>query len=441
MKFFFLLIILILFQSCSFDNKTGIWKNINEPLIDDKGTLKGLKSLSLSDKTFNKKIPYDKNYKFTLTEPINTTNWKDIYYNQSNNVGNLKYRGLNKLEFRSKKVSRNITSENILLDSDNIILTDIKGNIIIFSLSENEIINKFNFYKKKYKKLKKSLNFIIEDNIIYVSDNFGYLYSYDYNNKKIVWAKNYKIPFRSNLKIQGEKIIAANQNNSLFFFNKTNGDVIKSIPTEETVIKNNFVNSISLSDRYTVFLNTYGSLYAIENKSLNINWFINLNQSLDINPSNLFKGSQILIDKNKIFISTNKFFYVLDIKTGSIIYRKNFSSDLKPIVINNHLFILTKNNFLISLDLTNGEYVYSYNLNQKIADFLNIKKRNAQYKNMMILNNKIFIFLKNSYILKLKTNGEIENILKFPSKIKTSPIVANSSILFLSSRNRLNIIN
>ena len=34
---------------------------------------------------------------------------------------------------------------------------------------------------------------------------------------KLLWAKNYKIPFRSNLKIYKNKLIAANQNNNLFF--------------------------------------------------------------------------------------------------------------------------------------------------------------------------------------------------------------------------------
>ena len=29
MKLFYVLVILIIFQSCSFDNKTGIWKNEN----------------------------------------------------------------------------------------------------------------------------------------------------------------------------------------------------------------------------------------------------------------------------------------------------------------------------------------------------------------------------------------------------------------------------
>ena len=57
------------------------------------------------------------------------------------------------------------------------------------------------FYKKKYKKIKKKLNIIIDNSVLYVSDNLGYFYSYDYKEDRVLWAKNFKIPFRSNLKI------------------------------------------------------------------------------------------------------------------------------------------------------------------------------------------------------------------------------------------------
>ena len=59
---------------------------------------------------------------------------------------------------------------------------------------------------------------------------------------KILWAKNYKVP-RSNLKIPKNKLIAANQNNDLYFFNKKNGETINFIPTEENIIKNEFVKT------------------------------------------------------------------------------------------------------------------------------------------------------------------------------------------------------
>ena len=87
----------------------------------------------------------------------------------------------------------------------------------MYSLINKNIISKFNFYKKKHRNIEKSLNIIIDNKIIYISDNIGYLYAYDYFENKLLWAKNYKIPFRSNLKIKNNKLIGANQNNTLFF--------------------------------------------------------------------------------------------------------------------------------------------------------------------------------------------------------------------------------
>ena len=78
---------------------------------------------------------------------------------------------------------------------------------------------------------------IVEKEIIYISDNIGYVYAYNYLENKILWAKNYKIPFKSNLKIYENKLIASNQNNDLYIFDKISGEIIKLIPTEETKIK------------------------------------------------------------------------------------------------------------------------------------------------------------------------------------------------------------
>ena len=96
------------------------------------------------------------------------------------------------------------------------------------------------------------LNLIIDKNIIYVSDNIGYLYAYDYLEQKLLWAKNYKVPFKSNLKISKNKLIAANKI-IIYFFDKNNGDTIKLIPTEETIVKNEFINNLSMSDKYLFF--------------------------------------------------------------------------------------------------------------------------------------------------------------------------------------------
>ena len=61
---------------------------------------------------------------------------------------------------------------------------------------------------------------------------------------------------------------------------------------------------------------------------MKINWFINLNQSTDINPNNLFDSSNLVISKNKIFVPSNDNFYILDFNSGNIVFKKNYSSTL-----------------------------------------------------------------------------------------------------------------
>ena len=256
-----------------------------------------------------------------------------------------------------------------------------------------------------------------------------------------MWAKNYQIPFRSNIKIFKNKIIAANQNNTLYFFNKGNGDILRFIPTEDTSLKNKFINNISVDENFTLFLNTYGSLYAINNETLRINWFLNLNRSLNLNPNNLFLSNQVINDNKKVVISSNENIYILDANNGSVISKKNFSSYIKPVIFNDYIFLITKKNYLISLDLNKGDIIYAYDLNQKISEFLDIKKKNAYFKNIMLVNNKLFIFLNNSYVLKINFDGTLDKVEKLPTKINSHPIFIDGSIIYIDQKNKLSIVD
>ena len=62
--------------------------------------------------------------------------------------------------------------------------------------------------------------------------------------------------------------------------------------------------------------------------------------------------------------------------------------------------------------MSNGKIFYSLDINQEIANYLKSKKREVQIKNMMLVNNEIFIFLKNSFILKFDLNGNLKEIEK-----------------------------
>ena len=151
MRLILILVFLIFFSNCSFDDKSGIWRSEGKISKKEIDSFKGFKTLSASDQTFKKILKINNNYKFNLHNPIESTKWNDVYYDLTNNSKHYKYDEKNEIIFKSKKISKYRIKNSILFQDDNVISSDEKGNLIVFSIKENKIKNKFNFYKKNLK--------------------------------------------------------------------------------------------------------------------------------------------------------------------------------------------------------------------------------------------------------------------------------------------------
>ena len=120
-------------------------------------------------------------------------------------------------------------------------------------------------------------------------------------------------------------------------------------------------------------------------------------------------------------------------------FQKNFSSIIKPVISNNYLYSLE---WILFFWSKNGNSkIYSYDINQKIADFVETKKKKADFRNIFLVNNKIFIFLNNSYVLKFFVNGNLEDIVKLPTKLNSNPIFVEGLLIFINQNNKISIIN
>ena len=440
MKFFLTLVFLVILSNCSFDNKSGIWQNNNKVNSEKDDKFKDFEKLYTETKSFESIIEPDNNLQISLDPIKSNLKWTDEFFEDSNNLKNFSYKNLNELIFKSKKLSNYKIKDRILYDNQKVILTDEKGNITVYSMENQEIVLRYNFYKKKFKRNKKNLNIITENNIVYVADNLGFFYALDISSNKLIWAKNHKIPFRSNLKIKDNKIFVADTNNSLLLINKENGEKIKIIPTEEVTVKNNFINSLAANKDSFFYLNTYGSLYSISKKG-EIKWFINLNRSLDINPNSLFSSNQLVLSRDKLIVSTDLYLYLLDVNNGSILSKIAITSFFRPLISGKNLFLVTKDYLLVSIDLDSKKIVYSLDVSKNIADYLDTKKKSISLKSSAIINNDIFLFLDNSYLVKFSSLGKIKEINKLPSKLNSFPIFINDSIIYLNNKNKLLLLN
>ena len=442
MRFFYCLLVLFFFQSCSFDNKSGIWKNSDLQKKNENVNFKDFKTITqANEKFFNKIVLAKEKLKFNSNTIEINKEWNDSYFNKNNIYTNFSYSNNNSLYFQSKTLSRKEIN-NILFKDDLVIISNTKGEIIVYSVSRKKILHEYNFYKKKYKKKTKKLNLILRNNILYVSDNIGYLYSYDYIQNKIIWAKKFDIPFRSNLKIDKQKLFLSDENSNLYVINSKNGNILRKIPTEETLIKNSFINNLSLSDESLYFLNTFGSIYSINKENLKINWFLNINPSLDINLDNLFFSKEVKILNNNLIILNNNYLHVLNSQNGSTKYKVPIQSAISPLVIDDYIFIINNKNLLVLIDNMTGKIIYSLSIEESIAKFLKQnKKKSIQVKLFRIINNEIFVFLKNSYVLRFTINGKLQDIYKLPKKINSNPIFINNFIYYLNNKNKLVILD
>ena len=442
MKIIYCILVVILLQNCSFDNKSGIWKNSSEDIKKTDKNFKDFKKIVLENENFfNEIVEVDKDFKFFLTPPSSSINWNDFFQNPNNIKANFSYSDKNQIIFQSKKLSRNKINNNILFHSDLLITSDSKGNIIVYSLKSKKILHKYNFYKKKIKNIEKKLYFILEDNLVYVADNIGYLYVYNFLANDIIWAKKFDAPFRSNLKVDANKLFLSDENNNLLIVEAENGKILRKIPSEEVLIKNNFKNNIAINKKDLFFLNNFGSLYSVNKNTLRINWFINVNTSLESNIEKLFSSNEIQILNDNLIISTENILQVLSNKNGSTKFKIPISSQISPIINKDYIFIISNNNLLISVQISTGKIIYSYDINQLISDYLNSKKKNVKVNLIRLINSQIFVFLNNSFVVKFDIDGKLNDIRKLPKKMNSNPIFIESSLIYINNKNKLVILN
>ena len=140
MRIILIFLCFVFFQSCSFDDKSGIWKSESKSIKEKNEDFSQFKDLSTSRSPFNRELSIKDGFNFILPNPVTNLEWTDVFYNQSNSSKNFKFTDFNNRTFRSKKITKNTIDDYFLYHNENIISTDQAGNLNIFSLVENKKI-------------------------------------------------------------------------------------------------------------------------------------------------------------------------------------------------------------------------------------------------------------------------------------------------------------
>jgi len=440
-KIFKFIVIFFFLNSCSFDNKTGIWTGSNPIAKNEDSIDQNLELIFKKKNSTIKTKELSNNQNLKLYSPRSFTSWSQRYQNNFNDISNVSF--FNKGNYkRLSKISRTKVNKNILVYNDNLFFSDHKGNIGVFSLSQNQQILEFNFYKKKMKNTKKDIKLIIKDDFIIAADNFGYVYSINYKKNKLKWAKNFLVPFRSNLKIIGKILFLSDEKNKIILIDTENGNKIDELYTQPSKTVSDFESSLAIDNNNNLlFLSTSGSLYSLNliNKKV-INWIQNFKPEDEI----IFKGSPIIISNDKILISTNNNISLLN-NNGLKLWDLNIKSSISPIVSGNTIFTINEDNYLVLINKENGQVIYSKNIYLILEkDFKkNFQRKIKKIKYIHLFNNKLLLISNNSYFIEINIENfiNINSIKNNPFDISSDIIFIKNEMIFVSNSNRIFKVN
>ena len=417
-KRYFHLIVFLFLLDCSLNPNSKFWTEEKKILVDKSPTIVLLNKEKKSLNEFNQnfKISLPKNLKVDTNQQLNN----DGFINFDVNLDKI-----SKYNFRTIKSFSNFEPE-ILIDKNHLFYFDSNGSIIKFDNNSN-IVWKQNHYSKQDKKLQPILFFGKSGEDLFIADSIANYYVINKNTGALKWKKKHSSSFNSQIKIFENKALVIDMENQLRCFSLETGELIWSVKTQQSLLRSQKKQSLILNNDKIFFSNSIGDVTAVNISNGNIIWQTPTQSDVTFGNTYFLKLSDIVSDKDSIFVSNNNSqFFSIDLVSGAINWKQDFSSELRPAIIDDYLVTISDNGLLIIMNKETGQII-------RINDLLkNIKeKRKKNYQPIGFLVGKFYIYVStnNGRILVVNfSEGKIEKTLKLDNKKLQRPVYFNKSL-------------
>jgi len=427
-KIFILIIVLFLFNNCSLNENSKIWKNKNKNENKIFENSDNIKRLFVEEKVISTEF----NPELTINIPkINATN--KITSNR-NDYGSQNYNGLLKKELSysfSKLDNINQLNFKPAFLLDGLIFFDKKGTIIRYN-NDKKIIWKKNYYTKAEKKLRPKLYFAIDNENLLVADNIAKYYSININTGELNWSKNNTYPFNSEIKKYKNKFFVIDYKNTLRCYNTDDGSECWKMQTEDSFTISNSKFSLIILNDLVIFNNSIGDITAVGVESGLINWQLPTQSSSIINKTYKFKISKLVSDEKSIFFSNNNNeFYSIDAKMGTINWTNKINSNIAPVLSENLIFSVSNNGYLFVIQKSTGNIIRITDL---YKDFKKKKRNNITPIGFVIGKNNLYLTNSDGRMVVVDLEfGKVVKEIKISGKLVSEPFIFNEKLFLIKN--------
>tara|TARA_B100000780_G_scaffold199461_1_gene141172 strand:+ start:422 stop:1720 length:1299 start_codon:yes stop_codon:yes gene_type:complete len=419
------IILLLITANCSLDTRSGLWTK-NKDLKSEEN--KKIKKLFLKKNTNTSEFNRDIKVKFQK----NSKNIRS--FSNDNNNGLIDYQGNleNVSKYKFSKINRfNEFDPEFIFKDDNIIFFDNKGSIIKFD-NNSKLIWKKNYYSKSEKKLNPILFMASYKDTIIVADSLSKYYAINVDDGKIIWSKRHVSPFNSQIKIYQDKVFLVDSENTLNCYSIIDGTKIWELETEQSFINSSKKLSIVLKNNKIYFNNSLGDITAVDIESGSLLWQISTQNSNNYEDIFNLETSDLIADDKTILFSNNKNkFYSLDQTNGSINWKQDINSKLRPTLIGNLVVTVSLEGYLYLINNKTGDIIRITDIFDR---FKKQKRKSIKPIGFLVGSKSIYVSTSNGKLIIVDSEtGKSKSIYKIGSSKLSRPLSLNQNIFIIKN--------
>ncbi len=417
-KIVVLLIALVFLNNCSFNENSRIW-NDQDKLKEEANIKKIFEEDLKIVSEFNQGIKLDLSIIKDSSKTFDNLNnyGSQVYNGELNKIGNYKF---------SKWEDEKFFNLKPVFLPDDIIFFNKKGTIIRYDENQ-KVIWKQNHYSKSEKKLQPKLNFLLDKKNLFITDNIAKYYSINIDTGELNWSKINTYPFNSDIKKFKEKAFVVDYKNTLRCFHIKDGSECWNLQTDDSFTISNTKYSLIIIDNNVIFINSIGDITAVDVESGFISWQLPTQSSDIINNTYSFKFSKLVSDGKTIFFSNNKNqFYSIDVKTGTINWINEISSNITPAILGNFILTISNDGFLFVIEKNKGNIIRVTDL---YVNYKDKKRKNVSPVGFKIGSKKIYLTNSDGKMIVADIDiGNVSKIEKVSSSFVSEPFIFNNHL-------------
>ena len=389
-----------------------------------------------NDKTLKKA-----NKRVKITRPISIDSWKQQHQNVKNHL--FHFESSSKLKLLKKINLGDINFKNLqyipppVIENNIIYYTDNDFNILAKSVKSGKII------WKRELQLEESENFSfiggisLEGNNLFITTGLGNIYKINKKDGKEVWTKRFFMQFSRPPLVYKNKIFVISDDNQVLALNVNSGDTLWSHigNIEEVSILGG--SKPAIKDDTLVVTYSSGEIYAFNQMDGSIVWFDNSNSGSIFSRTNVNDiQSPLTIEDDTLYVPTfSEKLLVYNLSNGKKKWDLKLSS-INPMVISGEvIFILDTSGKLMCIEKKSGKLTWAVQLMMKKDG------KEIIWSGPLLSSNKLILVSSYGLVLSLSPfTGKILSKINFDENFLNNPIQVKKSIYLISKQGTLFIL-